>query len=153
MALMHGPRRRAAVDESMPRGVGPCRSRYRRLPGKDMDRHQIECMPSRTFIWTDLQDIIMEKRLDKVFRERLIGRASASSDHPPLLVEVVSGGLVPGEGPQSSCGMGSDSLYSPGGVRVVAGQPILANEGSRGWPRGEGQGVHLHRGTDEPAVP
>jgi|CZCB01.1.fsa_nt_gi SAM-dependent methyltransferase len=130
MALMHGPRRRAAVDESMPRGVGPCRSRYRRLPGKDMARHPIEGMPSRTFIWTALQDIIMEKRLDKVFRERLIRDESFGELRPhSLLVEVVSGGLVPrGRALNLHCGMGSDSLYLAQEGFVVAAASFTPGE-------------------------
>jgi SAM-dependent methyltransferase len=55
----------------------------------------------------------MEKRADKLFRERLVRDESFGELRPhSLLVEVVSGGLAPkGRALNLECGLGSDSLY------------------------------------------
>ena len=55
----------------------------------------------------------MEKRMDKVFRERSITDEGFEGLYPnPLLVEIVSGGMAPqGRALSLHCGTGSDSLY------------------------------------------
>ena len=72
----------------------------------------------------------MEKRLDKVFRERLIRDESFGELRPhSLLVEVVSGGLVPrGRALNLHCGMGSDSLYLAQEGFVVAAASFTPGE-------------------------
>ena len=72
----------------------------------------------------------MEKREGRVFRERLIRDESFGERRPhTLLVEAVSGGLVPrGRALNLECGLGSDSLYLAQEGYVVAAAGLFPGD-------------------------